>query len=258
MRRTPTPPWEPHAAQLQTPSGALFLFGFVPLLLLLPLLGRFGAAGFAVQMEADEAQQSRQQRQAQQWEQPVQRPPPTAGTGQSHQLHLEAQHRIACRAEVEMGNKGGWGGGEASSLLGCPPPKHTTPALLYLLGQGEVVELHHSVHVLCGERGCLGGLGCCPPPPRCSVHGGRGGVYWGQPPLTSSPCKGFWVSECPPRSPSCPQDMSTFSRPQWGWYIPHSVLWGRIGGRGGGGPELHPSYPPPFQVPHLQRGRTHL
>ena len=110
MRRTPTPPWEPHAAQLQTPSGALFLFGFVPLLLLLPLLGRFGAAGFAVQMEADEAQQSRQQRQAQQWEQPVQRPPPTAGTGQSHQLHLEAQHRIACRAEVEMGNKGGWGG----------------------------------------------------------------------------------------------------------------------------------------------------
>lgn len=80
----------------------------------------------------------------------------------------------------------------------------------------------------------------------------------GQHPPTSSPCKEFWVSECPPRSPSCPQDMSTFSRPQWGWYIPHSVLWGRIGGRGGGGPELHPSYPPPFQVPHLQRGRTHL
>lgn len=138
MRRTPTPPWEPHAAQLQTPSGALFLFGFVPLLLLLPLLGRFGAAGFAVQMEADEAQQSRQQRQAQQWEQPVQRPPPTAGTGQSHQLHLEAQHRIACRAEVEMGNKGGWGGWGGAGGQRSPGMVGGEPRLPYARWGGMV------------------------------------------------------------------------------------------------------------------------
>lgn len=153
-----------------------------------------------------------------------------------------------------------WGGGGASSLLGFPPPLNTQPQPSPTsLGRAKLLNFI-TLYMYSAEKGGVWGGWAAAPPPRCSVHGGRGGVYWGQPPLTSSPCKEFWVSECPPRSPSCPQDMSTFSRPQWGWYIPHSVLWGRIGGRGGGGVSrvATPPTPPPFQVPHLQRGRTHL
>lgn len=98
----------------------------------------------------------------------------------------------------------------------------------------------------------FGGLGCSPHPNAlCTV--GRRGLWRVAPPPPPSFYKGFWVSVCPPRSPSCPQDMSTFSRPQWGWYIPHSVLGGRVEGKGRGGGQNHTTAPFPSGFP-IYRG----